>query len=638
MQAPSDVPRGTSSFHTIANAVAGSVVRRRACDAPHADVLVLSGARRGSPPRALRQMSERSEVPAQYPMRGGPRVPQNTDMLGEGDRMTTVQGDSQRGHGMRWKLVAALLGVLLAINCVTDPRVARAATTRRLAVLELRTSGAVTAEEAAYLTDRVRGVASRALPSSSFLVLTRESIQDLLPPGVKLADCLSGECEVEVGRKIGADYIVAGEILKFGDGLRMNLKAYHCVSGAFLGNETAAGAKLDQLEQDAIGVSSRLFAAVRAHSGAGMEVEGSVGDATRHDWSPPADSSTVVGFNSEPPGAVVLVDGRVLCQGTPCTREIAVGATTVTMQKERYLPKAEVVDITRKTPPLLVSWTLEPDFGWLTVTSTPPGLPVTINGRPAGQSPLEGSELPQGSYEIHIVDPRYYDRGERIALVRGTRRTIAITPGPREGAVRVSAREPDSSAVAAQVLIDGVDAGTTPCTIKVLVGRHAVAARADGAEWADSVTVVEHQVAVLNVQMPKSPWQGQSASGATVTIGTLMWTVQDNGRDVTWAEAKAYAVACRVDGYSEWRLPTLRELESIRDDKRGLQSEYGALFVKAPLLPSVVWYWSSTEVGGRAYASNFRNGYSMDVDKTDTMGERVFLVRAPQIDARRHKQ
>ena len=61
----------------------------------------------------------------------------------------------------------------------------------KLAVLELRNDAGLSAAEIAYLTDRVRGDASQALPSSAFLVMTRESIQDLLPPGVRLVDCLS---------------------------------------------------------------------------------------------------------------------------------------------------------------------------------------------------------------------------------------------------------------------------------------------------------------------------------------------------------------------------------------------------------------------------------------------------------------
>ena len=151
------------------------------------------------------------------------------------------------------------------------------AVTAKLAVLELRNDAGLSAAEIAYLTDRVRADASQALPAGAFLVMTRESIEELLPPGVKLVDCLSSQCEVEVGRRIGADYIVSGEVLKFGDELRMNLKAHHCASSAFLGGESAGGARLADLEEGMAAASDRLFALVRAHAGAGGGAAGPVG-------------------------------------------------------------------------------------------------------------------------------------------------------------------------------------------------------------------------------------------------------------------------------------------------------------------------------------------------------------------------
>ena len=51
-----------------------------------------------------------------------------------------------------------------------------------------------------------------------------------------------------------------------------------------------------------------------------------------------------------------------------------------------------------------------------------------------------------------------------------------------------------------------------------------------------------------------------------VVVGDLMWTVRDNGRDVTWFEAKAYCDSCRVGGYDDWEMPSedmLRRICSI---------------------------------------------------------------------------
>lgn len=144
---------------------------------------------------------------------------------------------------------------------------ASAAPLLRLAVLELRDSSNAGAAGTAYLTDLVRGLASRALPSERACVLTRESLEPLLPAGTTLAECADGACEVEIGRRVGADYVVSGELLRFGGALRLLLKLHHCRSGAFLGSEPVAGADVTALERGRSDAADRLWARLRQHAG-----------------------------------------------------------------------------------------------------------------------------------------------------------------------------------------------------------------------------------------------------------------------------------------------------------------------------------------------------------------------------------
>ena len=48
----------------------------------------------------------------------------------------------------------------------------------------------------------------------------------------------------------------------------------------------------------------------------------------------------------------------------------------------------------------------------------------------------------------------------------------------------------------------------------------------------------------------------------------LMWLQNDSGKAMTWQQALAYAEASTVDGYSDWRLPNAKELQSIVDYTR----------------------------------------------------------------------
>ncbi len=43
----------------------------------------------------------------------------------------------------------------------------------------------------------------------------------------------------------------------------------------------------------------------------------------------------------------------------------------------------------------------------------------------------------------------------------------------------------------------------------------------------------------------------------------LMWTRKDNGNVVTWIRAREYAEELTLSGYTDWRLPTMDELESL---------------------------------------------------------------------------
>ena len=60
--------------------------------------------------------------------------------------------------------------------------------------------------------------------------------------------------------------------------------------------------------------------------------------------------------------------------------------------------------------------------------------------------------------------------------------------------------------------------------------------------------------------------QETQARGYWVDPSTgLMWTGKDNGKDVNWHKAVKYCRDLRLAGYSDWRLPTIDELQGIYD-------------------------------------------------------------------------
>src|SRR5438477_6525812 len=87
---------------------------------------------------------------------------------------------------------------------------------RRLAVLEMRGKG-LDAQALGLLSESARAGALQAVRGKGVSVVTRENLLLLLKSaGVAPEDC-EGECEVETGRRIGADFVVTGDAVHLED-------------------------------------------------------------------------------------------------------------------------------------------------------------------------------------------------------------------------------------------------------------------------------------------------------------------------------------------------------------------------------------------------------------------------------------
>lgn len=75
-------------------------------------------------------------------------------------------------------------------------------------------------------------------------------------------------------------------------------------------------------------------------------------------------------------------------------------------------------------------------------------------------------------------------------------------------------------------------------------------------------------IAVLGVRDVKGPLR--SDEDVIAMRGDLMWTARDNGGDINGEEAKAYCEACRLGGYTDWRLPAIEELAGLLDTTRSV--------------------------------------------------------------------
>lgn len=102
----------------------------------------------------------------------------------------------------------------------------------------------------------------------------------------------------------------------------------------------------------------------------------------------------------------------------------------------------------------------------------------------------------------------------------------------------------------------------------------------------------------------------------TITDKTsyLMWSQDDSGEGMDWENALAYSEASELAGYTDWRLPNVKELQSIVDYSRSptatdpdqVGPAIDPLFSCSPITSEAgyddyAYYWTST-------SANFTNG------------------------------
>ena len=115
--------------------------------------------------------------------------------------------------------------------------------------------------DGAYFANQVRAEVKRLLPGVG--VMTRENILVLLQSGGKtLADC-EGECEVDTGRRLGADYVVSGDMLRIGSHFKVDLRLHDTRDGQLVSGATDSGATPDELDANIASAIEQLIKPLR---------------------------------------------------------------------------------------------------------------------------------------------------------------------------------------------------------------------------------------------------------------------------------------------------------------------------------------------------------------------------------------
>ena len=98
------------------------------------------------------------------------------------------------------------------------------------------------------------------------------------------------------------------------------------------------------------------------------------------------------------------------------------------------------------------------------------------------------------------------------------------------------------------------------------------------------------------------------------TRNNLMWAAKDNGFNVNWYGANNYWENYSGGGYTDWRLPTIKELETLFDiNKPQKIGDFGQIIVYSTELIQLTYdnAWSSDIKGECNYFLSFDTGHNM---------------------------
>ena len=116
-----------------------------------------------------------------------------------------------------------------------------------------------------------------------------------------------------------------------------------------------------------------------------------------------------------------------------------------------------------------------------------------------------------------------------------------------------------------------------------------------------------HARAVRNVTTPTTITNHVTDNGDTINdnLTQLVWQKIPNTAALTWEQALTYAEALTIGSSSDWRLPNIKELQSINNELATNPSVFAPYFSSVgihnywssttlPNQPLSAWYWSTT--------------------------------------------
>ena len=323
----------------------------------------------------------------------------------------------------------------------------------------------VSRNEKIFLTDELRTQAAAVLPAyKGFVIMTRENINVMLPPGKTIEEC-EGSCLAETGKNISADYVAQARVGSFGVGnLTLTVELYESSSGKMLSSFTAKSRNVELLLAEIQSRSQALFGTI---PGANMAQSsgGISGVSVGNKWETTSKKQYIIDVVTEPEeGALLSIDGRPTpqCKSTPCRVQLSEGFHKFSLVQERYFDADTVLNVDASLSELKVP--MKPNYGKLLIEpkleygiGRSDDFTFMIDGEPGQRENI----LAAGDYQVSVYHNCYEDAHFNAQILVGRTFSFKNKLVPKLGHVSISAIK-DDVPQRVPVYVNGREMGETP--------------------------------------------------------------------------------------------------------------------------------------------------------------------------------
>ncbi|MDM8516766.1 PEGA domain-containing protein [Desulfobacterales bacterium HSG16] len=282
------------------------------------------------------------------------------------------------------------------------------------------------------------------------------------------------------------------------------------------------------------------------------------------------------------------------------------------------------------------------DKALLSVESNISGARVLLDGRFAGNTPLSDLEISQGNIRLSVEKSGFETYRKTIRMKKGRSMSMYVDlkeDKPSRGNLYV---ETDPEGANVRILNIGPSYYQG---IELEPGRYHVEVSAKGHEarkqWVSLSAGEDKNLFVRlskksggeKVRVKERDGRFVAYVNGTVldTRTKLMWAAKDNGEDINWKNAKRYCENYQGGGYTDWRLPTIKELRGLYDENKGYtmkcNTDYTNHLTRLIHL-TCCCPWSSETSGSSAAFFYFFDGNVFQFAQSISSYFRVLPVRA----------